>query len=196
MRLARYSALFLASAASLLTSPDLARADEPDPVHRFEDDRLPPPAARGRVLLVGTLLTTAFYLPPLGASYLWPDHKGASDMRIPVVGPWLALGRTQLCNDRPYVQGCSDFMQVLGAVLLAFDGVGQAGGVAIMLQSLLMSTGSRETSSGDLYRSEFSSVTHDRSSRPFTFKSGDFEVTPVPLVSGQSDLGLAFIGQF
>jgi hypothetical protein len=87
-------------------------------------------------------------------------------------------------------------MQVLGAVLLAFDGIGQAGGVAVMLQGLLMSTGSSETSSRDLYRGELSAVAHDRSSRPLTFKSGDFEVTPVPLVNGQSDLGLAFVGQF
>jgi len=117
-------------------------------------------------------------------------------MRIPVVGPWIALGRTQLCSDRPYNPDCSDFIQVLGAVLLAFDGIGQAGGVGIMLQGLFMNTGSREAYRSSLYRSDFSSLTHDRPARPLTFRSGDFELTPVPLVNGQSDLGLAFVGQF
>lgn|GEM_PF-1259853 len=197
MSLARYSLLFgLASTAALFLSPGLARADEPDPLHRYQDDRLPPPRARGRVLLTGALFTTAFYAPVLGASYLWPDHKGTAQMRIPVVGPWIALGRTQLCSDRPYNPDCSDFIQVLGAVLLAFDGIGQAGGVGIMLQGLFMNTGSREAYRSSLYRSDFSSLTHDRPARPLTFRSGDFELTPVPLVNGQSDLGLAFVGQF
>lgn len=184
---------------ALSSLPNRAWADEPEPVHRFVDDRQPPPAARGKVLLAGTLITGAFYLPVLGASYAWPDQRGASDLRIPVVGPWMTLSQTRLCNADPVAtQDCSDFLRVAGAVLLAFDGLGQAGGVGVLLQALLMRTEARPTEESSRYRTELSSLTNTprTASHPLIFRSGDFEMTPVPMVGARSDLGLAFVGRF
>jgi hypothetical protein len=187
-------------AISTLAHSTTAVADEPAAVHRFVDDKLPPPRARGKVLLAGTLITGLFYLPVLGASYIWPDQRGASDLRIPVVGPWMTLGQTRLCNADPNADAdCNNFLRVTGAVLLAFDGLGQAGGVAVMLQSLFMRTGSGSAEQASESPSEFSalsSLPQRPPNRPLTYRSGDFEMTPVPMVGAGSDLGLAFIGQF
>ncbi len=167
---------------------DLAHADEPDALHRYEDDSLPTGATQTKLILGGLATTTAFYLPVLGASYLWPDHRGASDMRIPVVGPWLAVGRTDLCSDTPDVPNCSDFIRIIGAVLLVLDGIGQAGGIGLTLEGIFMHTSSQEATTRNDTQASMPS--------PLSYRQGDFQVTPVPVVGGNSDLGLAFVGHF
>ena len=189
--------------AALCTAPT-AFADEPASVHRYVDDSLPPGSARTKLILTGAAFTTVFYLPVLGSSYLWPDHQGASQMRIPVVGPWLGLSKTYLCNTEPDNADCNDFLRVTGAVLLVLDGIGQAGGVGLMLEGLFMKTGkpsaaAPESAYGDYSPRRYQLPTYGRKDvrrAPLTFQSGDFQVTPVPVVGGGSDLGLAFVGRF
>ena len=79
----------------LLAVPRVALAEEPtlDAV-TYNPTELPPDAARGRVLLVGLALTAGWYGASVGTSYLWPDAPNARDLRLPVVGPWLALADT------------------------------------------------------------------------------------------------------
>lgn len=185
---------FLASAGLLSTS--IARADEPEPVHRYEDDSRPPGVVRTKLFLTGAAVTGAFYAPVLGASYIWDRHLGAEQMRIPVAGPWLGFSKTKLCNARPDLDRCSNFLVVTGAVLLVLDGIGQAGGTGLMLESILLPTGKKRAVRGASDGAVLGSQYAEARARPFTWRGNSFEVTPVPTVGGDSDFGLSFIGSF
>lgn len=185
-----------------LTSTSVARADEPEPVHRYEDDSRPPGAVRTKLFLTGAAVTGGFYAPVLGASYLWDQHPGAEQMRIPVAGPWLAFSKTKLCNARPDLDNCSNFLVVTGAVLLVLDGIGQAGGAGLMLESIFLPTGPkravRGASEGALLTRSGGAAGYSSTSsrRPFTWRAHSLEVTPVPTVGGASDFGLSLVGSF
>lgn len=120
----------------------LARAEEPglstEPAVRPAAD-LPPSGARSTHIVAGVATTGVSYGLAVGASYLFPDFRGASDLRIPVAGPWLALGRTGCPADDP---DCSPVLLVFGALLTIIDGVTQAGGLAIVGEGLFLNTSS------------------------------------------------------
>ncbi|MFO7180686.1 MAG: hypothetical protein DIU78_018440 [Pseudomonadota bacterium] len=97
----------------------------------------PPPSARGAVALTGAALAAAWYGAALGASFLYPDAPGATDLRIPVVGPWIALGETGCPSDEP---NCSTASVVVRAILIAVDGIGQLGGLAMLAEGLFLPT--------------------------------------------------------
>jgi hypothetical protein len=181
-----------------LMSPQVALADEPEPVHRYEDDRRPPGSARTKLFLVGAAVTGAFYAPVLGASYIWDRHLGAEQMRTPVAGPWLGFSKTKLCNARPDLDRCNNFLVVTGAVLLVFDGIGQAGGAGLMLQSLFIPTGPKraERGSSESAGAEGPVYQSTANSAGLTLRRKSFEITPVPTVGGDSDFGLSFVGRF
>jgi hypothetical protein len=93
----------------------------------------------------------------------------------------------------------------LGAVLLVFDGIGQAGGTGLMLQSLFVRTGPTRAVRGAESATSPSVVTFDpyagatSSSRTTTtigFTRGDFSVTPVPFLPTASSVGLGLVGNF
>jgi hypothetical protein len=184
---------------AILAVPLRAWADEPKPVHRYADDRLPPPSARTNLILLGAGITAGFYLPVLGASYLWPDSRGAADSRIPLAGPWMQVAQTKTCARDPNApRDCNDFARIFGAILLALDGVGQAGGVGLMVQGLFLHTAPltpRTTSglaAGDW--NHFSQVSHRR--RLLTYSSGDFEVSARPTSIPGADFGMGLVGRF
>lgn len=174
-----------------------ASASEPEASRRYEDDRLPPAGTQLNVALAGAAITAGFYLPALGTSYIWSDSPGASDQRIPVVGPWIKIGRTQLCKDKPFDDNCNNFAIVAGAVLLGLDALGQTGGVAMLLQSLFLSTAPNTPVRGaggtTLYSKSFS---QRPSHSPYLWNAGPVEMSPAPFVGAGSDLGLALTGRF
>lgn len=139
-------------AASLLCPSLLgmqrAEAAEPVPMLHLSDD-LPPPAARTRTLLIGGAVLGGFYGAALAASYGWEEDPGAADLRIPLVGPWLKLGQTELCSGLPEpAEGerpCSDPLQVVGGVLSVISGIGQIGGLALLLEGTFMRTRTKGT---------------------------------------------------
>jgi hypothetical protein len=93
-------------------------------------------------LVAGVATTAVSYGLAVGASYLYPDHRGASDLRIPVAGPWMALGRTACAKNEP---DCSPVLLVIGAILTVFDGVTQVGGLAVVGEGLFLKTSSGRT---------------------------------------------------
>jgi len=105
-------------------------------------DELPPPSARWNGLIGGAATTAAWYGLALGSSYLWPDALGAKDLRIPVAGPWIAISHTG-CGTVALAD-CSKVVVVLRAIATTLDAIGQAGGIAIMGQSLFLPTRERE----------------------------------------------------
>ncbi len=166
-----------------------ARADEPEPLVRFEPDAVPPESTRTKVLLLGGAMTALSYGGALGASYLWSEDAGAADLRIPVIGPWIKLGHTTLCPSEE--SGCNNVMQVLGAVLVGFDGLGQIGGLALLAEGIFGPAGKKQaafrsasTSSGGAFSSYFAG------------QVGDVVFVPVPFVQAGSDVGLGVVGTF
>ncbi|MCH2110218.1 MAG: hypothetical protein MK135_12890 [Polyangiaceae bacterium] len=177
----------LAMAGIFLQAP-LASADEPDPAAQFDTDGLPEPKARTKVLLVGTGVTLGFYGAAVGASYLWQNDYGASDLRIPVVGPWMKIGRTRLCEED--AENCYNVLKVIGAVLAGLDGLGQLGGVAILTQGILMKTAPKGSSGS------WHSTTETAFSPLSGYHSREFSVRALPLSGGGMDVGLGLVGEF
>jgi hypothetical protein len=125
---------------SCLTLAAPVAAAEPVPMLELSDG-LPPPSARWNTLLIGTAVLGGFYGGAVAASYGWSEDPGAEDLRIPLVGPWLKLGQTTLCANLPESETpCSDPLQVVGGVLAVVSGIGQLGGVALLLEGTFMRT--------------------------------------------------------
>jgi hypothetical protein len=91
------------------------------------------------VILVGLALTAGWYGAAVGTSYLWPDAPNSSDLRLPVVGPWMALGDTG-CGSRE--SSCTTLMVIGRTALAVVSGVGQAGGLLAIVEGVFMNTGS------------------------------------------------------
>jgi hypothetical protein len=131
--------------------PAMARAEEPAlspspapaapaPASAPATD-LPPPGARVSHIVAGAATTGVAYGLAVGASYLYeePDFRGSKDLRIPIAGPWMALGKTGCPTNDP---DCSPVILVIGAILTVFDGVAQAGGLGIIGEGLFLNTSS------------------------------------------------------
>jgi hypothetical protein len=133
----------------------------------------PSPSARGTHLVAGAVVFGAWYGGALGASLLWPDAPGAEDLRIPVAGPWMALGDTGCAEDDP---DCSTVLVVIRAVLTGIDGVGQAGGLLVMAEGLFLPT---------------------REARPSArSKAQSFAIRPSAVATGKDGIGLGISGVF
>jgi len=170
-------------------APTPACADEPQPLVRFDPDAVPPESTRTKVLLLGSAMTALSYGGALGASYLWSEDAGAADLRIPVIGPWIKLGHTTLCASEEF--GCNNVMQVLGAVLVGFDGLGQIGGLALLSEGIFGPAGKKQAA----FRGASASAGGTFSSY-FTGQLGDVSFVPLPFVQAGSDVGLGVVGTF
>ncbi|MEB2310589.1 MAG: hypothetical protein OZ921_16470 [Sorangiineae bacterium] len=170
----------LGLAAALCFAPAPARADEPvrevtqDPgVYPSESTRLP-------LLFAGLGTTAAWYGAAAGSSLLWPDAPGARALRVPVAGPWMALADTGCAANDP---GCSTVTVVLRAILTTMAGVGQAGGLAVMAESLFLPTYAEAPAA-------------PRRARPRLQRGAALELEPVPVVGAPGSIGLGLAGRF
>ncbi len=171
----------LVSAAIALTAvlaPSAARADEPVRPAPHDVGVYPQESTRLPLLLVGFGATAVWYGGAAGFSYLWPGAPGANDLRIPVAGPWMALKDTGCADNDP---GCSTLIVVLRAILTTMDGVGQAGGIAVMGEALFLPT----------YADGAAPAPRARLRR-----SSALEIQPVPIVGDHGSVGLGVVGRF
>ncbi len=167
-----------ALAATVWVNP--ARADEPVPPDHVDTNAYPPSGTQFNLALVGLGASAAWYGAALGFSYAWPDAPGATELRTPVAGPWMALAKTGCADDDP---GCSTFTVVLRAILTTMDAVGQTGGVVVAAEALFMPT------------AEPSAPDRRRPKRRLERRES-FRVMPVPVTSGRDGLGLGVVGRF
>jgi len=175
-----------------LSGARAARADEPtiDEV-RYHPTELPPDGTRSRVLIAGAALTVGWYGVGVGTSYIWADAKNARDLRIPVAGPWMALGDVG-CSSKETKATCSDGIVVLRTTLAVLSGIGQAGGLFAIMEGLLLDSGNAASNSsvappqGDAPRGE-RPQTLQQSRRP------SWAAVPVVLPDGAA---LQVVGQF
>ena len=174
--------MFSASAL-LLTTPGLAEPRGPKPISDSADPAaaplpapapvaydLPPPSTRWALFGTGLAVTGVSYGLALGAAYAWPDARYSNELKIPIAGPWMAIADTGCPKDEP---DCSTVLLVVTAVLTGMDGVLQAGGLGIALESVFLPTASQKP----------------RSSTAPT-------VRPVPVVAGRDGVGLGLAGTF
>lgn len=144
---------------------------------------LPPPSAKTTHIVAGLATTAVSYGLALGASYLYAeeDFRGSKNLRIPVVGPWMALGKTGCPTSSP---DCSTVTLVIGAILTIVDGVAQAGGLGIVGEGLFLNTSSKPTTR----KAELGPATRQSATRPV--------VRAVPLNFGKEGVGLGVVGTF
>jgi hypothetical protein len=90
------------------------------------------------MLLAGAGLTLGWYGVGVGTSFLWPDAKNSHDLRVPVVGPWMALAHVG-CGANE--SDCRDTIVVVRTTLAVLSGVGQAGGLLAFVEGLFLDTG-------------------------------------------------------
>jgi hypothetical protein len=125
--------------ALVLGVPSSALAEEPtiDEV-RYHPTELPPDGTRSRLLLTGAGLAVGWYGIGLGTSYLYPNAPNARDLRLPVVGPWMALDDVR-CG--PKERNCRDAVLVIRTALGVLSGIGQAGGLLGVLEGIFLPSG-------------------------------------------------------
>lgn len=171
----------LALGALLAFTPE-ARASEPtEPPIDHDPKRHPSPSARTNLLIAGAAVGVGSYGIAYGTSYLWSDAPTADDLRLPVVGPILAVTGAG-CGSGEV--GCGTFAVVLRTVMATLSGVGQLGGLGLLIEGIFVPTEAPERSSATLQQGEISGRTQ-ASTRWF--------VSPV---ASEDTVGFSVSGQF
>jgi hypothetical protein len=171
----------LAGALALLAlaAPRNAQAEEPIPdpdelpasAKPAAEPDLPPPSTRLNLALTGIGVTAGFYGAALGSSLIWSKGPWADEIRIPIVGPWMAMPYFK-CGNEP---NCGTALVIARGVLAGLDAIGQTGGVLVALESLFVPTASAK-----------------RAAR--TRRLEHARVRPVPF-AGRDGFGLSIVGE-
>jgi len=163
--------------AGLATQASRAAAEEPEETPSRSEPApkpdLPAPATRLNLALTGVGMTAGFYGAALGASLIWNNGAWAPAMRVPIVGPWMAMPDLK-CGTNEL--NCNTALVVVRIVLAGIDGVGQAGGVLVALESLFLPVQSQTRAK--------------RASAPQHAR-----VRPVPFVAGRDTIGIGVVGE-
>ena len=178
LRAARLAALTgaLATMALLHAAPAAAQNEgappsEEDAVPAPKAD-LPPPSARWNVAVAGLGITAAWYGAALVPSFAWQTGPWAPKLRIPVVGPWMAMPDFK-CGHHHY--SCGVPLVTIRGILAGLDGVGQVGGLGIALESLFLPV--------------------RRSDRAGHLEAPHAWVRPVPFFAGKDMIGVGLVGE-
>ncbi|HEY5955905.1 MAG TPA: hypothetical protein VIV60_05105, partial [Polyangiaceae bacterium] len=131
---------------------------------------------------VGVGTTALWYAGALGIREMWPSQAHRTDLQYPVAGPFMDLAHTGCPS---WNTSCSKFQLVVRTLLVTLDAIGQAGGVALVLQGAVLST----SSSGE----SPPSATTTHSQRRRTEHSAT--AIPMPWVD-QTGGGIGIVGQF
>lgn len=175
---------FVATTALAQEAPESPAPAAPEPAAEATPVAdLPPPSAKTTHIVAGLATTAVSYGLALGASYLYTeeDFRGSKNLRIPVVGPWMALGKTGCPTSSP---DCSTATLVIGAILTIIDGVAQAGGLGIVGEGLFLNTSSKPAAR----KAELGPSAQRHATGPV--------VRAVPMNFGKDGAGLGFVGTF
>jgi hypothetical protein len=175
VRLTVLSAVFaagaLAYAAPAAAQEERAASTEDDSMPAPKPD-LPPPSARWNLALTGLGITAAFYGAALVPSFGWQTGPWAPELRIPIVGPWLAMPDFK-CGRHHYA--CGAPLVAVRGILAGLDGVGQIGGLAVALESVFLPV--------------------RRSDRAGRLEAPHAWVRPVPFFAGKDTVGIGVVGE-
>jgi hypothetical protein len=184
-----------AAAASDADKDKAAPADKEKAASPDEPElRYPPPSTRWKVISAGLVVTGIAWgigfacaqaypyvdpslqpTMPTATTPLIPSGPPEGPMlRIPVVGPWAALGKMGCASDETE---CGVKMG-LRAAAYVIDGIVQLGGLALITEGIVMKTESAAPKASAL-----------------AIRRGGFEVKPVPMVTPTMS-GVGFVGTF
>lgn len=158
------SVAFALLAAVSLTAASAA-AQEAEQATRY-----PPSSVRPKLIIGGLAVTGLAYGAGFLAASSWPEVPGSSELKIPVVGPWIALAKNDCASDDP---DCG-FILYMRGFLTIVDGLIQLGGLGIAGEGVFMTT---------------------ESSRAQPVKPAAITVRPAPIVAG-SGAGFGVVGTF
>jgi hypothetical protein len=159
----------LAVAAAVLTSTASVRAEETAETDAIK--RYPPSSVRPKLIAGGLTLTGLAWGAAFLSASTWPEVPGSDELKIPVVGPWMALAKNGCAPDDP---DCG-FTLYLRAILTIADGLVQLGGLGIAGEGIFMTT--------------------EAAPAPERKTGAKVTIRPVPLVSG-STTGFGVVGTF
>lgn len=179
-------------ATSLLLAASVARAEEPpakvakEASDKGEESvptgeaplRFPPSSVRLKLALGGVAVTGIAYAAAYGVTANWPEVPGSEFLKVPVVGPWIALGKSGCASDD---SGCSGAKVALRGILYVIDGFAQLGGLGLIGEAIFMKTEAEVAPKKGLARAAFSGPA--------------ITVRPVPMI-GPTVTGLGFVGTF
>ncbi len=140
---AQTGALALCVSLVVLSSGARVSADEPVPPQIYDSTEYPAPGTSWRLAAAGVGMTVVWYGGAVGLSQLWPSAPAADRLMYPVAGPWIALSHSGCPDSDP---GCSLFWVVCRAILTGIDGVGQAGGLALLAEAAFLPTSTSSAS--------------------------------------------------
>jgi hypothetical protein len=150
----------------------------------------PPESSRWLLMGVGVGTTALWYAGALGLREMWPSQAHRTDLQIPVAGPFMDLTHTGCPS---WNTGCSKFQLVVRTLLVTLDAIGQAGGVALVLQGAVLSTSSGESPA----RSMPSAGAPVSVSRSTTRRRSERSVSAVPMPwFDETGGGIGIVGQF
>jgi hypothetical protein len=136
----------------------------------------PPPIVRLELIGLGILISGGAWGVAFGSAKGWPTVPGSAQLKIPIVGPWLALGKSGCASDAPNCSGAT--IGVRGA-LYVIDGIAQVAGLGLIAEAIAMKTESAPDKKGAFLGLRFKGV----------------EVSAVPVTSPTMH-GIAFVGTF
>lgn len=97
----------------------------------------PPPIVRLELIGFGLLITGAAWGASFATATNWPTVPGSAQLKIPIVGPWIALGKSGCASDDPNCSGAT--VGVRGG-LYVLDGIAQIAGLALIAEAIVMKT--------------------------------------------------------
>lgn len=171
--------LLIASLSVALTTR-AAYAEEPSALSEptvvvSQDVRYPPSSVRPRLILGGLVISGLAYAAAFGTAVSWPEVPGSKGLKIPIVGPWIALGKSGCATDD---DDCGAKVYVRG-VLYVLDGIAQLAGFGLIGEGIFMKTEAKSAPQKSLALGLPGGVT----------------LYPVPMTTGRLT-GLGFVGTF
>lgn len=175
------------SATALTGSSAMAQAEPP--AHAMQEDTFPPHTARWKVFGAGLGTTAGFYAIAQPFAYGYSSTPGVKHLRIPVAGPWMALYGNE-CGS-----GCNRYTYWFRNIATVLDGLGQAGGIFIMLESLFIPT--VDTPAVDEKPARNGPKTKKPASeQPNEAPVQNLFLAPTPMGVGASGVGISVSGAF
>ncbi len=163
----KIASILVTLALVLGAAPCFAQETEEAPTPRY-----PPSSVRPKLIGGGLAITAIAYGVGIVAATSWPDAPGAEALKIPVVGPWMAIAQNK-CGD-PTVTDCSGSIWLRG-ILTAVGGIAQLGGLGIVAEGIFMKTEATAPKPAEAEQSAF--------------------IMPYPIVSPHG-AGLGIVGTF
>jgi len=127
----KLASIMLTVSFVLAATPALAQDEAPEPL------RYPPFSVRPKLIGGGLAITAVAYGVGFVAATSWPDAPGVESLKIPVVGPWMALAENK-CKT-PGSDNCSNEVWLRG-ILTGIGGMAQLAGLGLIVEGIVMKT--------------------------------------------------------